>query len=129
MSCRYHFAGDHVLVCVFAGEYTLAETLATFQAGLDDPRAAGGVVVLIDVTASRSVKNPAEFQQVVQFLKSHGHFRGRIAVVSAADDPLRFGLSRQFAALTTMDGVPMKVHTSISDALAWLRRPEAEAEA
>ena len=127
MPGRYHFAGDHVLVCVFEGDYTLAETIAVFCAGLDDARAEGGVDVIIDVTRSTTVKSPDDFRRVVQEIRDHESFAGRIAAVPASDDPLRFGLSRQFAALTTLDGVPMEVCTSISEALAWLAREAGEA--
>ena len=125
MSCRYHFAGPRVLVCVFEGVYSLEETRVNFRAGLDDDRAAGGVQVLIDITRSAAVKEPDDFRRVVQDLAEHSRFRGRIAVVPDRNDPLRYGMARQFAALTSLDGVPMEVFDSISAALAWLLREDA----
>ena len=109
MPSRYHHPRSGVLVCVFEGIYDLEETLANFQQGLDDPASAGGVNVVIDITASQAEKSPEQFRKVVQELRRHTNFAGRIAVVARADDPLRYGLSRQFAALTTLDGVPMGV--------------------
>ncbi len=122
MPCRYHFPRNGVLVCVFEGVYTLEETLANFQQGLDDPQAEGGVDVVIDITGSDSEKSPEQFRRVVQHLRRHDRFAGRIAVVSRAGDPLRYGLSRQFAALTSLDGVPMEVCESVSAAQFWLAR-------
>lgn len=120
--CRYHNPRRGVLVCVFEGKYTLAETLAVFRQGLDDPGSEGGVDVIIDITGSQAVKTIEQFRRVVQDLSRHDRFAGRIAVVARANDPLRYGLSRQFSALTSLDGVPMEVHGSMSAAQAWLAR-------
>ena len=60
MPCRYHFIGDRVLVCVFEGHYTLEDTLANFQAGLDDPQAAGGTPVIIDIAPVNAVPPAAD---------------------------------------------------------------------
>jgi len=107
---------------VFEGVYDLEETLANFQQGLEDPQAEGGVDVIIDVTGSRAEKSPEQFRRVVQELRRYDNFAGRIAVVARSDDPLRYGLSRQFAALTSLDGVPMEVCESVSGAQVWLAR-------
>ncbi len=126
MPCSYHFSGNRVLVCVFEGQYSLEETLVVFKAGLNDDRAAGGVEILIDVTRSVAVKSPDDFRRVVREINRHENFHRRIAVVSDKDDPLRYGLSRQFAALTSLDGVPMEVCDSISAALSWLLQEDAQ---
>ena len=126
MPCRHHFIGDRVLVCVFEGHYTLEETLANFQAGLDDPQAAGGTPVIIDVTGSETVKSADDFRRVVQELRRHPNFGGHIAVVASQDDPIRYGVSRQFASLTSLDGIPMEVKDSVSDALGWLMREDVD---
>ena len=126
MPCHYHFIGDRVLVCVFEGRYTLEETLANFQAGLDDPQAAGGTPVIIDITGSEAVKSTDDFRRVVQTLRRHSNFNGYIAVVASADDPIRYGVSRQFASLTSLEGVPMEVCSSVSDALSWLMRQDID---
>ena len=122
MPCRYHFPRDGILVCVFEGVYTLDETLTNFHQGLDDPQADGGADVIIDITGSQAVKSPEQFRRVVQELRRHERFSGRIAVVARAGDPLRYGLSRQFAALTSLDGGPMEVCDSVSAAQVWLAR-------
>ena len=126
MPCSYHFIGDRVLVCVFAGHYTLEETLANFKAGLDDPQADGGAPVIIDVTGSETVKSADDFQRVVQELRRHPNFGGHIAVVASLDDPIRYGVSRQFASLTSLEGIPMEVCNSVSDALSWLMRQDVD---
>ncbi len=128
MPCSYHFSGTRVLVCIFTGLYSLAETLAVFKAGLDDERSDGGVDVLIDITQSQAVKKPGDFQIIVHQLKLHPNFRGHIAVVPSRQDPLRYGLARQFSAMTSLNGVPMEVFGSISDALQWLVRDKASEE-
>jgi len=126
MPCSYHFIGDRVLVCVFAGHYTIEETLANFKAGLDDPQADGGAPVIIDVTASDTVKSAEDFRRVVQELRRHPNFGGHIATVASLDDPIRYGVSRQFASLTSLEGVPMEVRNSVSDALSWLMRQDID---
>ena len=127
MPCRYDIPRAGILVCVFEGDYTQEETLANFQQGLDDPRAEGGVDVVIDITNSQAVKSPDQFRRVVQELQRHDRFSGRIAVVARAGDPLRYGLARQFAALTSLDGVPMEVCESVSTAQSWLaHQPDDE---
>ena len=130
MPCSYHFSGNTVLVCVFEGLYSLDETRAVFMAGLDDDRAAGGVEILLDITGSASVKTPDDFRRIVGEIVRHDNFRRHIAVVADKDDPLRYGLARQFATLTSMDGVPMAVCDSISAALSWLlgRSSDEDAE-
>jgi len=126
--CSYHFSGSSVLVCIFSGLYSVEETLAAFKAGLDDERSQSGVDVLIDITGSQSVKKPGDFQRIVQHLKIHPNFRGHIAVVPSKQDPLRYGLARQFSAMTSLNGIPMEVFGSISDALQWLVKKEAREE-
>ena len=126
MPCRYHILRPGILVCVFEDTYTLAETLAVFRQGLDDPGSEGGMDIIIDITRSQAVKTAEQFRRVVQDLCRNDRFAGRIAVVARADDPLRYGMSRQFSALTSLDGVPMEVHESLSAAQAWLARdPES----
>jgi len=128
MPCSYHFSGTRVLVCIFTGLYSVEESQAVFMAGLDDERSKGGVDVLIDITRSQAVKKPGEFQKIVQQLKSHPNFRGHIAAVPSRQDPLRYGLARQFSAMTSLNGLPMEVFGSISDALHWLMQDEAHEE-
>ena len=104
-----------------SGEYTPADFIAAFHAGIDDPDCPTPVALLLDMResvsfASRSV---AEIRGAAEHVGPYAdRVGGRVAVLVGSD--VQFGLARMGSVFTEGVGVVAEVFREEARALLWL---------
>jgi hypothetical protein len=112
---------DGIVRAEATGLVTAEDLLGSVSALFADPESRPGMPHLFDLMAAEGTDITADGMRSVISVFSNderGFKASRLAV--AADKPALFGVSRMYEAIAHPSGIPIRVHRTLEDALAWL---------
>lgn len=121
MPMRYQIDSERGLLYVVAeGVVDQSERLAVMKAWLSDPAFRPGLHTLADFSASTNVPTLQELEEIVLVIRRHAEAIGQTKIAIITEEPVTFGVARQFGAIAPSAFLTVQVFRDRHAALAWL---------
>ena len=120
MPVQYRF-DSHIVIIEVVDEYSMTDFRTTILNSLADSKCPTDSVLLINLTASKSIYNRTteDVSAMARFVATLGNrFHNLIALVAA--DNLPFGLMRMSSAGSEERGITSRVFRTLPDARKWI---------
>ena len=120
MPYEQYLHSENIVVLRHSHDYTFSDVMNSID--LAPSKASSQPIFLIfDVRESESPRHIEDFRHMVSYISGDKRFHKRLAIVENMDNPLFYGLARQFQVLCEHAGLELAFFGDLEDAIQYIK--------